>query len=138
MSQDNCTLVRRFFDEVWNQRRAETIEELLAGESVCHADEGPLHGPQEFHDRQFVPMLAAFPDVRVEIDAIVAQEDQVVVRWSARGRHTGDGLGFPPTHEPASFRGVSWIHCRDGKMIEGWQCSNIPEVIRGLAAKVPV
>ena len=135
MSHENCTLVRRFFEEVWNQRRSETIEELVGGESVCHADGGPLRGPQEFRERQFAPLLAAFPDVHVEIDAMVAQDDHVVVRWTAKGVHTGDGLGFPATHEPASFRGISWIQCRDGRLLEGWQCSNIPEVIRGLAER---
>ena len=35
MSQDNSGLVLRWFDEVWNQRRAETIDELMTAQSVC-------------------------------------------------------------------------------------------------------
>ena len=64
MSRDNIALVRRWFEEVWNRRRAETIDELLTGESVCHADEGPIRGPEEFKARQHAPFLAAFPDLR--------------------------------------------------------------------------
>jgi hypothetical protein len=49
MENDNTALVRRWFEEVWNQRRGEVIDEMLAGESVCHADEGPIRGPREFN-----------------------------------------------------------------------------------------
>jgi hypothetical protein len=39
-----------------------------------------------------------------------------------------------PTHEAVTFRGITWVHVRDGKLREGWQSSNIPEVTRMLAA----
>lgn len=32
------------------------------------------------------------------------------------------------------MRGMAWCRLRDGKLVEGWQCSNIPEVVRKLAA----
>jgi predicted ester cyclase len=134
MSQQNIALVRRWFDEVWNQRRGELIDELITEESVCHADEGPIRGPAEFRERQYAPLLAAFPDIRVEIEATIAQGDEVVVRWRATGIHSGDGLGFRATNRDTLFRGITWIHIRVGKLREGWQSSNIPEVIRELSA----
>jgi steroid delta-isomerase-like uncharacterized protein len=137
MSDVNVAIVRRWFEEVWNQRREDSIDELVTRESVCYTDDGPIRGPDEFRERLHVPLLAAFPDLRVDVEATLAQADQVVVRWSASARHTGDGLGFSATHENVSFRGITWIHVRDGKMMEGWQSSNIPEVIRGLAAIAP-
>ena len=133
MSQNSITLVRRWFDEVWNQRRADTIDELLTAESVCHADDGPIRGPAEFKERQFVPFVAAFPDLRIEVEAIIAQGDEVVVRWIATGIHSGDGLGFRATNRKATFRGLTWIQVRDGKLVQGWQSSNIPVVIRELS-----
>lgn len=133
MSHDNITLVRRWFEEVWNQRRAGTIDELVTAESVCHADDGPMRGPDEFKQRQYTPFLAAFTDLRVAVEAIIAHGDEVVVRWTAAGTHSGDALGFPATGEPVSFRGITWIHVHNGKMIEAWQSSNIPEVIRSLS-----
>jgi steroid delta-isomerase-like uncharacterized protein len=137
MSHDNVAAVRRWFDEVWNQRRAQVIDELLPPEGICHADDGPIRGPAEFKERQYDPFTSAFPDLRIEVEAIIAQDDVVVVRWSAAGTHSGDGLGFRATHATASFRGITWIHVRDGKFLEGWQSSNIPEVIRGLSAMTP-
>ena len=132
MPPENLAVVQRWFEEVWNQRRSETIDELLIPESVCHADDGPMHGPDEFKQRMYKPFIAAFPDLHVTVEAIVAHDDQVVVRWTAAGAHRGEGLGFAATQQPVSFQGITWLCVRDGKLVEGWQSTNIPEVIRSL------
>jgi steroid delta-isomerase-like uncharacterized protein len=134
MANDNIALVGRWFEEIWNHRRPQVIHELLTAESVCHAEDGPIRGPDEFKERQYEPFTSAFPDLRIEVEAMIAQDDVVVVRWNAAGTHSGDGLGFPATDATVAFRGITWVHVRDGKMIEGWQSSNIPEIIRGLSA----
>lgn len=134
MSAENAALVRRWFDEVWNDRKDSLIDDLIDDESVCIVDDGPMRGAAEFRQRQYAPFLAAFPDLKVEVEAVLADRDEVAVRWSATGTHTGDGLGFPATNRRAAFRGMSWIHVRDGRLREGWQSSNIAEVVRGLAA----
>jgi predicted ester cyclase len=132
MASENVALARRWFEEVWNQRQEQLIEELMTPQSVCYADDGPMTGPAEFKARQYTPFLAAFPDLRVHVEDAIGQGDQVVVRWTATGTHSGDGLGFAATHRPVAFRGLSWIRVRDGKFHEGWQSSNIPEQIRSL------
>jgi steroid delta-isomerase-like uncharacterized protein len=136
MSNDNVELLRRWFQEVWNERRSETIDELLALQSVCHADDDVLAGRDEFKARMYVPFASALPDLRVEIDGIVADDDQVVVRWRASGTHTGEGLGFPPTGRTGAFRGMTWVRVENGKLVEGWQCSNIAQVVGSFAGSV--
>ena len=128
----HADIVRRFFDEVWNQRRADAIPELIGPDGVCHSEQGDLRGPDGFKSLQFDPFTAAFPDVRVTVEDTVADKDTVVVRWSAEGTHTGDGLGIPPTGRRVRFEGVSWIQVKDGKLAEGWQWSNIPTVLATL------
>lgn len=133
MSAENVALARRWFEEVWNERRSETIDELIHDDSVCFTDGGPIRGPMEFRQRQFEPFVAAFPDLKVKVEDVIGQDDQVVVRWSATATHTGDGLGMPPTGRPVRFQGMSWIVVRDGKFHEGWQSSDMVEITRSLA-----
>jgi steroid delta-isomerase-like uncharacterized protein len=133
MPHDPAAVARRWFEEVWNQRRGETIDELLSAEGLCHADHGPIRGPGEFREQMHVPFLSAFPDIRVTLEGVMADGDEVAVRWSAAGTHAGDGLGFPATGRPVALRGLTWLRVRDGKFVEGWQSSNIPEVFRSLA-----
>ena len=133
MSQENAALVLRWFEEGWNQRRAEMLDELIMPESVLHSDDGPIHGPDQFRERHYAPFLAAFPDLRLEVEGIIAHGDEVVVRWHATGTHGGDALGFPATNRGVTFRGITWIQVRDDIFVRGWQTSNIPEVVRELS-----
>jgi predicted ester cyclase len=77
----------------------------------------------------------AFPDLRVELPALIEQGEEVVVRWIGYGTHSGDGLGFLPTGRQVVFRGISWIEGRNGKFGQGWQSSNIEDVIRTLTPR---
>lgn len=134
MSNPNEAVARRWFEEVWNLRRAETIDELLTAESVCHSEAGPMRGPEAFKAASHAPFLAALPDVRITVEATVAEGDQVAVRWVATGTHTGAGFGLPPTGKRVEFRGVTWIRFENGKMMEGWDCWNVTGVMRSLGA----
>jgi steroid delta-isomerase-like uncharacterized protein len=132
MTTENEGLARRWFEEVWNQRRTETIDELLTDESVCYSESGPLRGKREFKERTFAPFVLAFPDLRMTVEGTVAQGDEVVVRWSARGTHLGDGLGLPATGRAVAFRGMTWIRFSGGKMAEGRDCWNQAGLIQSL------
>jgi predicted ester cyclase len=137
MADDVASVARRWFEEVWNQRREATIDELLTPESVCYADDGRLVGPQDFRERMYVPFQAAFPDVQVTIEDVLATGDQAVVRWTATATHLGPGLEMAPTGRPITFRGMTWMRVAGGKLMEGWQCSNIPEALRTLREGAP-
>lgn len=138
MSCDNEAMVRRWFEEIWNQRRTEMVDEVLTAESVCHTGDGPVCGCEAFREQMYQPLTAAFPDLRVQIDALISTDDNVVVRWTARGTHRGEGLPLPPTNRPVAFSGITWLQIRDGKFQEGWQSSNLAEVLRCLADPQPV
>src|SRR5262245_65880344 len=102
MSGHKTALARRWFDEVWNQRRPEIIDELLTPESVCHSAIGALRGPDEFKTKAMAMFVSAFPDLNVTVEGAVEEGDHVVVRWVATGTHTGPGTGIPPTGRPVN------------------------------------
>jgi steroid delta-isomerase-like uncharacterized protein len=134
MSQDNVALARQWFEEVWNQRRTDTIDELLTPESVGHLEGGDLVGPEPFKRLAHAAFLAAFPDLRITVEDTVAEGDRVVVRWSATGTHHGDGLGHRASGVKVSFRGITWLRFAGGKMMEGWDAWNQGAPLQCLAA----
>ena len=119
MSVENTALVRRWFDEVWNQGRAAAIDEMLASQAVAHglgvSEAGPA-GFKTFH----AAFRNAFPDITIQIDDMTAEGDVVAARWSATGTHRGNGLGFDATHRPVQFGGMTFVRIRNGQLIEGW------------------
>jgi SnoaL-like polyketide cyclase len=65
MPQDAEAIVRRWFEEVWNQGREETIDELFASEAIrpgLGESEAPIQGPKQFKPF-FRNMRATFPDL---------------------------------------------------------------------------
>jgi steroid delta-isomerase-like uncharacterized protein len=131
---ENATLARRWFTEVWNERSEAAVNELLAPDAAGHMEGGlEVRGPAEFHPVR-AALLGAFPDMEVNVDQIISQGDDVVVRWSAKGTHRGEHLGFPASNRAAAFRGMTWLRFQDGKIVEGWDAWNQGRVMRELGA----
>lgn len=123
MSEANKQLLRRWFDEVWNSGRADAIEEMFAADGIAHglADDAgnELRGPTDFRTYHG-QMRAAFPNITVGIDEMIAEGDLVAARCSVRGKHDGDGLGIAATNTPVEFTGMTFVRIADGKIVEAW------------------
>src|SRR5262245_58354176 len=124
MSQPHRDLARRWFEEVWNQRRDATVRELLAPDAVAHMEGGDFVGPERFLETR-AALLAAFPDIRVTVEDVVADGDRAVVRWSASGHQRGELLGIPASGGAITFRGMTWMVFEKGKVVEGWDAWNL-------------
>jgi steroid delta-isomerase-like uncharacterized protein len=121
MSNENKALVVRWFEEVWNEGRAEAIDELLAPNAIVHGLRPDAQSADQF--KQFYASFRqAFPDISIAVDDMVAEGDIVAARFSARGTHRADTLGFAPTNRPARFTGMVFIRVEKGKLAEGWNC----------------
>jgi steroid delta-isomerase-like uncharacterized protein len=131
MSAANKALLRRWFDEVWNAGRSDTIDELMADNSVVHAAIGDIRGVAEFKAFQ-AAYRNAFPDMRIQLDQVVAEGDVVAARWTASGTHQGDGLGFAPTGQHARFTGMVFARIQNGRFVEGWDCFNQLDLMQQL------
>lgn len=123
MSEENKALVRRWFDEVWNNGRSDVIEELFADDGIAHglANESgsPMRGPRDykpFHET----FRGAFPDIIVTVEDMIAEGDKVAARCSVTGKHTGDNLGFAGTNTGVDFTGITIVRICDGKIVEAW------------------
>lgn len=119
---------RRWFEEVWNARRDETVDELLTPDSYGHAEGGEYRGHEGFRQMRAV-FLSALPDVSIEIEDILSEGDRAAVRWRARGTHTGEGFGFPGTNQTIDVRGTTWLRVHEGKVLEGWDTWNLGDMI---------
>jgi steroid delta-isomerase-like uncharacterized protein len=122
MSADNKQLSRRWFEEVWNQRRGEAIVKMMASDAVSHglgADGGSMQGPDAFV-RFHQSFTEAFPDLKVHIEDLIAEDDKVVTRWRATGTLKGHGLGVRPTGRTMEITGISIVRVVNGQFVEGW------------------
>lgn len=121
MPADNKELLRRWFTEVWNEGRAEAIDELFAPDGIAHGLAGgaTLRGPENFKPF-FRTFKDAFPDIEVVVEDMIAEGDQVAARCTVRGKHQGHTLGFAATQRPIEFVGICIARWRDGQIVEAW------------------
>ena len=121
-SPDAATLIRRWFDEVWNKGMESTIDELFPSTSVIWGvgrPENASRGSAEF--KAFYQALRkACPDVQIHLEQVIQEGDTAFARWTCTSTHTGEGLGVPPTNKKLRLCGMTACTVRDGKIVEGW------------------
>ena len=78
---------------------------------------------------------AAFPDLTMNVDLIVAEGDLVAVRWTARGTNTGEGNGIPATGRKVEVSGTAIFRFEDGKIAEEWTAANTIGLLRQLGLR---
>jgi steroid delta-isomerase-like uncharacterized protein len=120
--EENKALVRRWFLEAWNAGNLALADEVIAADYDPHPAPTDMpfgRGPEG--QKQLIAFYrSAFPDVRMEIEDMVAEGDRVVVRWKGTGTHTGELMGVPPSGKPAVVTGMFINRVVNGKLVEGW------------------
>lgn len=119
MSDKNKQLVRRLFDEVWNQGNLGAIPEFIALNYVGHDAAEIIQGPDGY--KAFVTRFrTAFPDLNFHLDDLIAEGDRVVVRYTAIGTNLGEFLGHPPTRNSGVVSGITIVRIESDKIVESW------------------
>lgn len=119
MSTDNEALVRRFFEEFCNGRRAEVADEIVADEYVSHGPQAPpAEGPDGVKTR--VGLYQESVDGHWVVQEVFSAGDRVVARWIGRGTHQGALMGVEPTGRPIEVEAISVFRIADGKIAEEW------------------
>jgi steroid delta-isomerase-like uncharacterized protein len=131
---DYKELVQRWFDEVWNRGRADVIDELLAPDALIYglAPE-PLCGPAAFKSVHNA-YRTAFPDLRIHLDDVVAEEDKVAFRWTATATHSGDLAGVAGTGRVTHFTGMGVVRVCGERIVEGWNVFDQLGMLRQIGA----
>ena len=76
-------------------------------------------GPQGV-ERLADALLPAIPDMRLDIEDVVAEGEKVLVRLTIRGTHQGELLGIAPTGRAVEVAVLDLFHVRGGKLVEHW------------------
>jgi steroid delta-isomerase-like uncharacterized protein len=128
-AEDNKAAVRRFYEEVINGTNLQLIEEMLTPDAMDHT-----FGSQGVEaSKQFFSMLQrAFPDLRVEVDDVIAEGELVAARVTYSGTHQGEFVGIPATGRQARTSGVDFFRMQDGRQAEHWGGPDMASLLQQL------
>ena len=119
-AEDNKRIARRMIDEVLNANNLAALDEILAEDYVDHAVPPGLPPNREGLKLLLQGLLAAFPDLRYDIEAELAEGDRIVQRLMARGTQDGPLQGIPPTGKAATWSEIHIGRIANGKIAEHW------------------
>ncbi|HEX6109498.1 MAG TPA: ester cyclase [Ktedonobacteraceae bacterium] len=119
-TEDNKALVRRFYDEVFNNKNMAGVDAFVAPNVIDHSLPPGAQGEIEGVRQTITMFLTAFPDLNLTLEDIIAEGDKVVIRWTMCGTHQGASLGMPPTGKQFTLPGISLVRLDGGMAAETW------------------
>ncbi len=133
----NRAVVRRFVEQVLAGGDFAALAELAAPDCVDHA--APARGLPALAAVAgvVVEWHAAFPDLQVTIEDLLAEGDRVVVHATLRGTHRGDFFGLPPTGRPLAVGGLGRYRLDGGRIVERWCYLDVVALCAQLGVPVP-
>jgi len=120
-AEANKAKTRQFYDEVMNQHKMETVDALCAADFTDHNPE-PGHSGKGTADLKqvFAGWNAAFPDMHVAVDNMVAEGDMVATAFTVTGTWKGEMMGMKPTGKSFKVNGTDFVKIKDGKATDRW------------------
>jgi steroid delta-isomerase-like uncharacterized protein len=125
---DNKVTVRRFYDEVINQKHLAVLEELHGDHYVSH---DLPSDPAEL--KRFIDGFhSAFPDGQITVEQMIAEGDTVALRATFHGTQTGQFQNIPPTGKTVTVPAQDMYRLSEGKIVEHWGGPNLLRLLQQL------
>ena len=113
-------LVRQFYDRAWNAEDLTAYDDLVTDDFVDHQAMPGLPPGREGFRQLAVLFQTAFPDLKVQVEDVVAEGDLVAARWISTGTHQAPLFGIPATGRPVRVTAMVVYRVEDGRLAEGW------------------
>src|SRR5215472_13087669 len=117
-AEQQKALVRRFFEEVWNQGDLAVISQVCPPDFVLHDPTTPRFKTRLDYEQLVSVYSRAFPDLRCAIEEQLAERNLVMTWWGMQGTHHGPLFGYAPTERHVRFTGISLNLIRNGQIAE--------------------
>ena len=134
MSKEANIAAQKKFGEAVNTENYDSFKELVAVNSIDH-DPAPGQGSgPEGYVKFFKMLRKAFPDMKLTVEQISADEETVSFAYRVTGTHGGDFMGIPASDNLINVRGMQISKFKDGKMIERWGSSDELGILKQIGA----
>ena len=135
MSKVNEALVRRYVEEVYDQRKLEVVDEIFAPDFTLHDPDMPGAGRGPEGIKRIVEnAVSTFPDLRVALEDELSSGEKVVTRFTFRGTHQGELMGLAPTGKRIDVTTIGIWRVAEGKIKEAWLVFDVLGMMQQIGA----
>ena len=119
MPSEGVEIARRLIEEVWNNRKVDLVNELVApSHKNIDANSPDLGNGPEGYKRLVALYTTAFPDLKLKLNDTICEGDKIVMAWTVTGTHKGELRGIAPTNKKISVEGITISRHANGKIAE--------------------
>jgi len=118
-AETNKAVARREVEAFESQGDLAIADDVLAADYRLHFPGFPTLD-REGHKQMIAAFHTAFPDLRIELEAQVADGDRVANHIVLHGTHRGPFQGMPATGRTVTVRGMNLMRLDGGKIVELW------------------
>jgi steroid delta-isomerase-like uncharacterized protein len=107
--------------------------ELVADDFIEHEGTPGLPDTKEGTLEFFRILLAAFPDIRMDVEDLIDSEDKAVARVKVTATHQGEFMGVPPTNAHVEIELIDIMRFDDaGLVCEHWGVTDMLSLMQQL------
>jgi predicted ester cyclase len=123
-NQEPKTIIRRYYEEIGNERQLAVADEIIAPHFRLFPDSAPPYGPAGVKDFITWLCLSTFPNLQVTIEDLIAEGEQVAAFVTLHATQTSpiDWLGgvgtIAPTGKPFALKEYVLWRVVAGKIVE--------------------
>jgi predicted ester cyclase len=111
--EENKVLIKSFIDEVFNQHDLTAIDKY---HSPCLTNDSGK--TVELFKKYLTALFSGFPDLHVNIEHILAENNFVLVFLNFIGTHKGEFNGRPSTNKPITIRSADLYRIENDKIVD--------------------
>lgn len=133
---ENKVFAYRILEEIFSQGNLSNIHELFSPDIIIHDPDKELRGLEQVK-QGIMRLREAFPNLHYTAEAMIAEDDKVMIRFTGRGTHRGEFRGVPPTGKDMTYTGIMIVRFVEKKVVDFWAVSDALGIYRQLGVTLP-
>ena len=134
--EKNKTFIQVYTEDFWNKHNIDAFDKYYTDDFILHFASGDQN--REQYKETCKAYFAAFPDMKISTDDLLAEGNKVVKVWTSNFTHESEFMGIPATGKPIVQKGIEVIRIEDGKIAEVWFCKDDLGVMKQLGIIPPM
>ena len=136
-AEEHKAVIRRYVEEAWNKGNVDIIDELMAPNYARYMGVGAPPLNREGQKQRILGFRRAFPDLRLEVQDLLAEGEKVSFRLLLRGTQQGEFMRVAPTGKPMQVGAVDIARFENGKIVEQWGQTDMLGLMQQIGAIPP-
>lgn len=132
------TLVKKFIADIWNRGEIDLIPDVCSPNLRLNGNTGFDRIGHDGLARMVATIRDALDDYHCEIHSMVVEHNKAFCRLRFTGKHTGQLLGYAPTHKTVAWMGATEFTCQNGKILKVWELGDVKSLEEQLQSSSPL